>query len=314
MQRKLNPLSWLRERWLESLLILGLAIMLVWFGRVAYGFLPEPPPTPTPEPPVGEFSGDRAYQHILEQVSFGPRPTGSEANLKTGDYIAAQLKQAGWLVEVEEFTYHGVLGRNIIGRAGKGPVAIIGAHYDTRRKADKDPDSTRRNEPVLGANDGASGTAVLLELARSLNQQKLKNEVWLTFFDAEDDGRLDGWDYSAGSTYMAENLSVTPQFVVVADMVGDADQQIYKEQNSTPELLDEIWSIAAGLGYSAYLIPEYKWSILDDHTPFLKLGIPAVDIIDFDYPPWHTTQDTADKVSPAALERVGRVLQAFLEK
>ncbi len=112
---------------------------------------------------------------------------------------------------------------------------------------------------------------------------------------------------------MAENLKVTPEMVVVADMIGDADQQIYKERNSTPELLDRIWDIAAELGYQDYFLPDYKWSMLDDHTPFLERGLPAVDLIDFDYPYWHTTQDTADKVSAVALERVGRVLQVLVE-
>jgi Zn-dependent M28 family amino/carboxypeptidase len=166
---------------------------------------------------------------------------------------------------------------------------------------------------MLGANDGASGVAVLLELARSLNKQKLRNEVWLTFFDAEDNGGLDGWQYSAGSEFLAEHLSEVPETVIVVDMIGDADQQIYMERNSTPELKEKLWSLAAHLGYSAYFIPQVKWPITDDHIPFLRRGYAAVDVIDFDYPYWHTTQDTADKVSAVSLERVGRVLQTFLE-
>ena len=141
----------------------------------------------------------------------------------------------------------------------------------------------------------------------------LSNEVWLTFFDAEDNGRLDGWDFIAGSTEMAGRLTVKPEMVVIADMVGDRDQQIYKEQNSTPQLVEKIWSIAARLGYDQNFLPAAKWSMLDDHTPFLQKGIAAVDLIDFDYPYWHTTQDTADKVAPESLERVGRVLQVLLE-
>ena len=245
----------------------------------------------------------------------GHRPAafGSDAGRKTGDYIVAQLREQGWQVEEQEFVYRGVQGRNIVGKAGTGPVALIGAHYDTRRLADNDPDPALRTEPVPGANDGASGVAVLLELARTLDKERLKNEVWLTFFDAEDNGRLDGWEFIAGSQEMASRLTVRPEMVVIADMIGDRDQQIYKEQNSTPELVTKIWDIAARLGYDEVFLPTAKWSMLDDHTPFLQRGIPAVDLIDFDYPYWHTTQDTADKVAPESLERVGGVLQVLLE-
>jgi Zn-dependent M28 family amino/carboxypeptidase len=288
----------------------GFVVFLVLIGWAIYGFLPKPL---FPEPDVNQFLGQAAYEHVLRQVELGPRPTGSEAGRKTGDYIIAQLQAAGWAVEEQPFVYQGVAARNIIAKAGQGPVAILGAHYDTRLRADKDPDLELQADPVLGANDGASGVAVLLELARALDKDELDYEVWLTFFDAEDNGRLDGGDYIAGSRFMAANLAVRPEMVIVADMIGDADQQIYKERNSSPELLDRIWGIAADLGYDDYFIPEYKWPILDDHMPFLEMGIPAADLIDFDYPYWHTTQDTADKISADSLERVGRVLEFLVE-
>jgi hypothetical protein len=313
-QRLASGRAWLRERWLEVFMVIGLAGVMAWFGTVGYSFIPKPPPTPTPwVPPVGQFDGWAAFLHVWTQTTFGPRPTGSDAHKQTGDYIIDRLKQAGWQVEEQRFTYQGVEGRNIIGKAGNGPIVLVGAHYDTRRRADNDPDPAKRTEPVLGANDGASGVAVVLELARSLNKKKLSNEVWLTFFDAEDNGRLDGWDFIAGSRHMAGNLTTLPKSVIVVDMVGDADQQIYKERNSSAALQDKLWAIAAQLGYQKYFIPEYKWAMTDDHTPFLQRGIPAVDIIDFDYPYWHTTQDTLEKVTPEALERVGRVVKTFLE-
>jgi len=292
-------------------MVVGLLGIVAWFGNVAYGFLPKPPPTPTPL--VGQFDGLAAYRHVLMQTDLGPRPTGSEANRKTGDYISERLKATGWQVEEQPFIYQGVQGRNIIGRAGAGPVIIVGAHYDTRRRADNDPDPQQRNEPVLGANDGASGVAVLLELARSLDKRKLKNEVWLVFFDAEDNGGLDGWEFIAGSRYMAQNLTVLPKAVIIVDMIGDADQQIYKEYNSSSALQAQLWEIAARLGYGPFFLPIYKWAIIDDHTPFLQRGIPAAVIIDFDYPYWHTTHDTPDKLAPLSLERVGRVIKTFLE-
>jgi glutaminyl-peptide cyclotransferase len=155
---------------------------------------------------------------------------------------------------------------------------------------------------------------VLLELARTLDRDKLRHEVWLAFFDAEDNGGLDGWEWCVGSGYMAENLAITPEAVVVVDMVGDADQNLYYEGNSNPVLQVRLWDIAATLGYTDTFVAEYKHSIYDDHMPFIRRGIPAVDIIDFDYAYWHTTQDTPDKVSAESLERVGRVLEVWLEE
>lgn len=189
---------------------------------------------------------------------------------------------------------------------------IIGAHYDTRRRADRD--KTNPTALVPGADDGASGVAVLLELARVLDAKKLRNQVWLAFFDAEDNAGLDGWDGTVGSRYMAQNLKVKPVVVIVVDMVGDADQQIYFDQNSDRQWNQRIWAVAAELGYAKYFIPQPRRAVLDDHTPFAQQGIPAVDIIDFDYPYWHTTADTLDKLSPESLEHVGRTLQALLEQ
>jgi Zn-dependent M28 family amino/carboxypeptidase len=258
------------------------------------------------------FSGDQAYQSVLAQMKIGPRPTGSPEGWAAGDYIIQSLKAARWDVQTQEFDYLGVRARNIIATAGQGPQVIIGAHYDTRKRADHDP--TSPTAPVPGANDGASGVAVLIELARTLNRAKLQNQVTLVFFDAEDNGGLDGWDWIAGSTYFAQHLDTHPILVIVVDMIGDVDQQIYWERNSTPIWNQRIWQVAATLGYGAHLIAQPKYAMLDDHTPFLSAGIPAVDMIDFDYPYWHTTADTADKVAPASLERVGRTLQVFLEQ
>jgi Zn-dependent M28 family amino/carboxypeptidase len=250
---------------------------------------------------------------VLAQEALGPRPTGSQAGWATGDYIIERLMELGWTVEPQEFMFQGVRGRNVVGKAGQGPVVIIGAHYDTRPVADKDPNPDQREQPILGANDGASGVAVLLELARVLDQEQLERQVWLAFFDAEDRGRLDGWPFSVGAREMAQNLVIRPQAVVVVDMVGDADQNIYIERYSDAELSAELWAIAADLGYSDHVIAEPKYQLIDDHLPFIEQGIPAVDMIDFDYPYWHTLEDTADKVSPTSLERVGRTLEVWLE-
>ncbi|MFQ5612102.1 MAG: M28 family peptidase [Anaerolineae bacterium] len=279
---------------------------------------PNPEPTRAAEPVVRpasalDFDGQRAYGFVLDQEALGSRPTGSEAGWATGDLIIQALDDETWAVETQEFFFKGVRGRNVIARAGQGPVIILGAHYDTRPVADQDPDAQLRQQPILGANDGASGVAVLLELANSLDTALLQHEVWLAFFDAEDRGRLDGWPFSVGARYLAQNLAVRPDAVIVVDMVGDADQNIFYELNSDPALSQEIWAVAGALGYSDYIIPAGKYAIIDDHTPFLELGIPAIDIIDFDYPYWHTVADTSDKVSPESLERVGRTLEAWLE-
>lgn len=280
-----------------------------------------------------EFDGTHAYdEYLLSQMKFGIRPAGSKAVRATGDYILNELRKSGWETETQEFDYRGVPIRNVIGKsgAGKGPLILLGAHYDTRPRADMDKDNPGAGVP--GANDGASGVAVLLELARTLDRANLKNEVWLAFFDAEDNGDLTAcdlrivemqtpgepcdatpWTWSIGAIHVAETLPTKPAAVVVVDMIGDSKQDIYYERNSDKTLQVELWKIGEQLGYRQWLIPDFRWSMTDDHTPFVERGIRAIDMIDFDYPPWHTTQDTADKVSGESLERVGRVLEVWLE-
>jgi glutaminyl-peptide cyclotransferase len=261
------------------------------------------------------FDGGRALTHVTAQMAFGPRVTGTAGSLAAGDYIQSQLQAAGWTTEFQPFEYQGVAARNVIGRAnvGQGTIIILGAHYDTRRRADQE--GVDPTAPVPGANDGASGVAVLLELARTLDLAAVPHEIWLAFFDAEDNGNLDGWDWIVGSRYMADNLNLNPlpEAMILVDMVGDADQQFYFDSNSDPVLSARLWTVAAQLGYAQQFIALPRYAMLDDHTPFAELGIPAVDIIDFEYPYWHTTQDTADKLSAASLARVGRTLESYLE-
>lgn len=260
------------------------------------------------------FSGTRAYRHVQAQLEAGARTPGSEGAGRVADYIVAELRKQGWEVREQRFLYRGVPLRNIVGIRGEGPILLLGAHYDTRRAADQDPDPARRGEPVPGANDGASGVAVLLELARVLSREPLRAQVWLAFFDGEDQGGIDGWPWSVGASYMAQHLEVLPRAVVIVDMVGDRDPQFYLEGNSHPVLRQAIWDLAHELGYRDLFIPTVRHTLLDDHVPFRQRGIPAVDIIDFDYPYWHTAADTADKVGPETLERVGRLLEAIVRK
>lgn len=248
-------------------------------------------------------------------MNFGPRWPGSDAHVLTGDYIRDQLDVLGWQVEEQVFDFQGYQGRNIIGKAnaGGGDVIIIGAHYDTRVIADQTEGS---NKPVPGAVDGASGVAVLLELARTLDLDLIDKEVWLAFFDLEDNGSgaIPGFSWSIGSAYMAANLDVLPEQVIVVDMVGDADQQLYYEGYSDPTLQQTLWQVADDLGYGDRFIPELRHSMIDDHRPFADRGIPTALIIDFDYPYWHTIEDTLDKVSVESLESVGRTLEVWLEE
>lgn len=263
--------------------------------------------------PLQSFNADRAWQDVLAQLAMGPRTPGSVAHDQVVIYIQTELEKSGWKVEIQQTERMGHPIQNIIAKRGSGsPWIIFGAHYDSRFVADQDPVEANQSLPVPGANDGASGVAVLLEMARVLPKASDK-EIWLVFFDAEDQGRIEGWDWILGSRAFAESLTTKPNAVVVIDMIGDADLNIFREKSSDQAITDSIWKTAASLGYSDQFINEGKYSILDDHQPFLELGIPAIDIIDFDYPYWHTISDTEENVSPDSLATVGNTLITWLE-
>jgi glutaminyl-peptide cyclotransferase len=253
------------------------------------------------------FDGSRAYQDITQQLAFGPRTTGSAAQDKFLSWLNGNLKSAGWQPSIQQTEMMGHSIKNVIAKRGnENPQIILLAHYDSRLLADNDPDPKKRLLPVPGANDGASGVAVLLELARTLPKNSVP--VWLVFVDAEDNGRIPGWDWILGSRAFAASLTDKPKAVVLVDMIGDADLNIYMEKNSDPELTKQIWSVARNLGFENSFLPDYKYQVIDDHIPFVEIGIPAVDIIDLDYKYWHTSQDTSDKVSSESLQKVGETL------
>jgi len=267
--------------------------------------------TPTPTRPM--FSGERAYQHVLMQVSLGPRVPNSPSSRLARAYMRGVLERSQWAVQEEEFLYHGTALVNLVAKQGQGPIVILGAHYDSRPRADRDPVPAHRLTPVPGANDGASGVAVLLELSRVLRWNADAFQVWLYFFDGEDSGDIQGWDWAVGARHAAQALSPNEvQAMILVDMVGDCEQQFYWEGHSDSKLRAAIWEVARTLGFGDVFIPQERLSVMDDHVPFVERGIPAVDIIDFDYPYWHTVADTADKVCPQSLERVGRVLQEWI--
>ncbi len=289
--------------------ILLIAAALLALGGVAAYFLRGASPAAS-----REFDSQRAYQDIVMQVSFGPRTPGSPGQQKLIEYLKAELQEANWIVEIQTAQFKGMPVRNVIARRSDvPPQVILGAHYDTRILADRDPDPVKQTQPVPGANDGASGVAVLLELARVLPHDSVP--VWFVFFDAEDQGHIPPWeDWSIGARLFVEEFNLKPQAVVVVDMVGDPDLEMYMEKQSDPPLKREIWAVAAELGYERYFVPQTKYTIADDHVPFLEAGIPAVDIIDMDYEHWHTTADMPDKVAQQSLQIVGEVLLEWLAR
>jgi Zn-dependent M28 family amino/carboxypeptidase len=260
-----------------------------------------------------KFDPVRAYQDIAYQVSLGPRTIGSTAHSKVVEWIDSELQENGWDTQLQVSDWDGNEITNVIGKHEESsPWIVIGAHYDSRFSADRDPSLEKRGKPVPGANDGASGVAVLLELARVI-PVNLDKEIWLVFFDAEDNGNLPGWEWSIGANKFVEQLERKPDAVVILDMIGDEDLQIYKEKNSNPTLTDEIWMQAGNLGYTQF-IQEYNHRMIDDHIPFLQQDIAAALIIDFDYPYWHTSEDNLDKVSSDSLEAVGNTVLEWLRQ
>lgn len=260
-----------------------------------------------------EFSGNSALQFAQTQIDFGPRIPGSTAHQQTVDWIQSKLKEFSWDTEIQSEQISVTLIQNIIGKreVNDGPIIMIAAHYDSRLFADQDADPVKMLLPVQGANDGASGVAVLLELARVLPQNLDKN-IWLVFFDAEDQGRIDDWDWILGSTSLANNLDQQPDQLILLDMIGDKNLNVFYEKNSDNQLREEIWQVASQLGFEENFIQQEKFSMLDDHIPFINKGVKAVDIIDFDYPYWHTSQDTIDNISADSLYKVGTTIYHWL--
>lgn len=292
-----SPMSW----WHKEYLLLALIALLLVGGYLWKRSRQEMP----------RFDGARAFAYVERQVALGPRTPGSQAQAQVLEWMREELRRYGWQVELQEGSVRGHVIRNLIAfRQPEPPRWLLGAHYDSRLLADRDPDPTLRTLPVPGANDGASGVAVLLELARVLPSDL---SVWLVFFDAEDQGHIPGWEeWSLGARYFVQTMPFRPEGVIIVDMVGDADLDLPMDANSDPALRESIWQVAGELGYGEIFRPQVAYAVIDDHIPFLEAGIPAVDIIDLNYAFWHTTQDTPDKVSPRSLEIVGQTLLIWL--
>jgi glutaminyl-peptide cyclotransferase len=289
--------------WLYLGAIIALFLVTTgWYASAFYQVAHLPPAT---------FDGERALQDVQTQVAFGPRIPESDAHAKAVAWMQAELSAAGWSTQVQSLTYMGHPIQNVIASRGSQPPQILlGAHYDSRLHADREADPARRNQPVPGANDGGSGVAVLLGLARTLPTNSVP--ISIVFFDAEDNGNIPGWDWILGSRAYVGNMRVAPKSMILVDMVGGPNLSIPMEGNSDEALRNSIWVTASQLGYGDIFIPHVKYNVEDDHIPFVRAGIPSVDIIDLDYPYWHTTEDTPDHVSAHSLQVVGSVLRAWL--
>ncbi len=276
---------------------------------------------------VSEFSGEKAFELLVQQVEFGPRVPNSEASRKAQDFIAQKLKEAGSQVFRQTFTvtYRGEKYQmaNIIGvfKGKRDLKVLLCAHYDCRPVADQDPNPANRNKPIPGANDGASGVSVLLEIARVLKSFRPPRTVVFAFFDGEDLGDMSDGGMFFGSKYFARNLTINgtnlkAEMGVLLDMVGDKDFTSNDERHSryyAPSVVLGLTNAAKKLGYQRYFFQPPMLNIYDDHVPLNKIaGIPTADIIDFDYPYWHTLQDTPDKCSPQTLAIVGKTVIQWL--
>jgi glutaminyl-peptide cyclotransferase len=275
----------------------------------------EPVGTVGVDSPAPKFDSNRAWDHLRRQVSFGPRPAGSAALNECRQYIQAQLKAAGIDAKQQVFMARTPLGEmmmaNIIGTipGRRSDRIILASHFDTKRAPDF---------RFVGASDGASSTAALLELGRALKTRQNEYTIELLFLDGEEAVNWD-WhdpDNTYGSRHyvqaaqQASTVGGIKAFILL-DMVGDRNLTLRRDANSTPWLVEIIWNTAGRLGQRAVFSNELT-TIEDDHMPFLRAGVASVDLIDLDYPQWHTAQDDLDHVSARSLQIVGDVVLASL--
>jgi glutaminyl-peptide cyclotransferase len=268
-----------------------------------------------------DVDGARAYARAVHQVEAGPRIPGTPAHAAIHEWIVSELKRLGARVELQDAT-DSTLGRpmpvrNIIGRFGPdhGRPIVLCAHWDTRPVSDQDPDPAHRADPVPGANDGASGVAVLLEAAEQMSRRPPPVPVELVFFDTEDQGEAnDPETFCIGSLVYARALEqrpwdARPLAAFLFDMVGGRDLQIHPEVASARRAANLVAIVddAARATGATHFHSDPRHPVYDDHIRLLDAGIPAVDIVDFDYAAWHTHRDLPDEISAASLEEVSRV-------
>ncbi len=275
------------------------------------------------------FNGKRAFEYLVRQTRFGPRGPGLPGHERCLQYLRTELVTHAETVRNQEFSYTLKTGKRLLltnliasfNVRSKHRI-LLSAHWDTRLWADKDPDVKNRTTPIAGANDGASGVAVLLEIAQQLKERPPSIGVDLILFDGEDVG-MSGTpgSFCQGSRYFAKNkpADYQPRFGINIDMVGDRELTIYREQNSerlAGDIMDLVFSAARQLNVSQFIDAQGA-EVSDDHLPLNEVGIPTINLIDFDYPDetnkfWHTVADTPDKCSAASLEAVGTVILTII--
>jgi glutaminyl-peptide cyclotransferase len=265
---------------------------------------------------TGGFDGHRALQQVAKQISFGPRPAGSPALKQLQAYLKSELTSYGCTLDVDDFQVQTPAGNKsmenlLVKIPGERPgIILLGTHYDTKIL-----------DGFVGADDGASSTAVMLELARNLCQQKGRYQVWIAFFDGEEATKFEWSDDDSvyGSREMTARLANSGDLpkvraFLLADLVGGKNAHFKRDTASTPVLVAEVWRVAARLGYTDIFVETPTSIGGDDHFPFTKRHVPSVDVIDLDIandvPYWHTTNDTLDKISAKSLAITGHV---FLE-
>jgi hypothetical protein len=278
-------------------------------------------------PAAASFEGKRAYDWVARQVAFGPRAPGTAGHDSCYALLHSTLRELAPVVEADTFHYTvPALGRqvtlyNLLARFEPAATqrVLLGAHWDTRLWADLDRDPVRRKEPIVGANDGGSGVAVLLELARVLHKSRPALGVDIALFDGEDLGtEADPSGWFRGSKHFVTRYAGTPPpiFVVVVDMVGRKGLELHWEGNSydrAGNIVDLVWGVARRMNIRNFR-SDVRNTVLDDHVSFLNAGIPAILLIEFPFPEWHTHADDLSIIDPQSLEAVGRVLHRLVSE
>ena len=316
-----------------SLLLLSVALLVACGGKKA-------PQTAQPQSSVvvPAFNADSAYRYATQQVAFGPRVPNTEAHVACGNWLAQELERFGAKVTSQNITLRAYDGtplkaRNIIGsyKPETNKRVLLCAHWDSRPWADADPDPKNHRTPILGANDGASGVGVLLEIARQLQAQPTDIGVDIIFFDAEDYGThaddtepADGITWCLGSQYWARVPHVEgymARFGILLDMVGGKDARFHREGYSdgyAKHIVDKVWAAAHATGFGQWFPYADGGVITDDHLPINQIArIPCIDIIGH-YPEtgfaptWHTMDDTMENIDPAVLRAAGQTVMQVI--
>lgn len=289
--------------------------------------------TIAPPAPVMTFNTDSAFSYLKRQVDFGPRTPGSEAHAKCREWLAAELRRHGAMVEVKKSPVTTFKGENFTAYnifASYNPDAdnrlLLLAHYDTRPLADADANPANHSLPIDGANDGASGIGVLLELARAFKSADPGRGIDILFVDVEDSGSHEDEDsWALGARKFAQEAAAEgyrPSQAILLDMVGGKDAKFYREyfsEAADSQLLSEVWNTAERSGFGSQFINRQGGAVTDDHVELIKAGIPAIDIIEFNpssatgfNPAWHTMQDNISNIDPESLKAVGQTLLNFI--